>query len=294
MKSKLLKTALLSLTLALALALPASASTIGGGTVNATALNLRSEANTASASQTLIPGGAFLLVEKKLDGWYKVLYNGKEGYAAAEFIDFYETISGSYGCKAVVSGNFVRLRSEPSTEGMILGHYDTGAQFSVLGVSGQWIQVKSDTGLEGYIHSDYLLCAGEAHAAAAAADCSGEDVVESAKAFLGTAYVWGGMSPSGFDCSGFVNYIYQLYGRSMYRVAQDIYSNNGTSVSKDELQQGDLVFFGYSGSNITHVGMYIGEGQFIHASSAKGKVVITDLSTNYYTRMYVGAKRILN
>ena len=72
-----------------------------------------------------------------------------------------------------------------------------------------------------------------------------------------------------------------------------MYTNNGTAVSKDQLQPGDMVFFGYSAWNITHVGMYIGNGQFIHASSSADEVVITDLSQNYYTRMYVGAKRMI-
>jgi len=100
------------------------------------------------------------------------------------------------------------------------------------------------------------------------------------------------MSPSGFDCSGFVNYICDIYGYDLYRVAQDIYNNDGSYVDKSALQPGDLVFFGYSAYGITHVGMYIGNGQFIHASTSTTGVIISELGSNYYTNRYVGAKRI--
>lgn len=295
MKSKTLKAALLALILTAAMVLPVSASTIGGGTVDATALNLRSEASTDSVSKALIPSQAFMLVEEKLDDWYKVMYNGQEGYVSSEFVNFSDTLSGSYGCKGIMIGDYVRMRSAPSTTGTVLGYYNAGAQFTITGVSGNWVKVCTEAGLEGYIHSDYICClsSGSQLPVGSSVSGSGSDIVETAKQYLGTGYAWGGMSTSGFDCSGFVNYVYKLYGYSMYRVAQDIYSNNGTSVAKEDLQQGDLVFFGYSGSSITHVGMYIGDGQFIHSSSSAGKVVITDLSENYYTRMYVGAKRIL-
>lgn len=109
---------------------------------------------------------------------------------------------------------------------------------------------------------------------------------------MGAPYVYGGMSPSGFDCSGFVNYVYKLCGYSMSRVASSIYNNNGTYVEKANLQIGDLVFFASNSSSIGHVGIYIGNGQFIHSSSGAGCVVISDLSSNYYLKNYVGAKRI--
>lgn len=109
---------------------------------------------------------------------------------------------------------------------------------------------------------------------------------------MGAPYVYGGMSPSGFDCSGFVNYVYKLCGYSMSRVASSIYNNNGTYVEKANLQIGDLVFFASNSSSIGHVGIYIGNGQFIHSSSGAGCVVISDLSSSYYLKNYVGAKRI--
>ena len=81
-------------------------------------------------------------------------------------------------------------------------------------------------------------------------------------------------------------------GIALDRTAAQQYTNNGTSVSKSDLQVGDLVFFSSSSQSVGHVGMYIGDGQFIHASSGGGKVIITDLNSSYYVRNYVGAKRV--
>ncbi|MFQ7009801.1 MAG: C40 family peptidase [Oscillospiraceae bacterium] len=86
--------------------------------------------------------------------------------------------------------------------------------------------------------------------------------------------------------------MYKLCGYSMSRVASSIYNNNGTYVEKANLQLGDLVFFASNSSSIGHVGIYIGSGQFIHSSSGAGCVVISDLSSSYYLKNYVGAKRI--
>ena len=76
-------------------------------------------------------------------------------------------------------------------------------------------------------------------------------------------------------------------------MAQDIYTSDGAAVSKDELQPGDLVFFGWGPYSVSHVGIYIGDGQMIHASTSSTGVIISDLDSSYYTRKYVGAKRVV-
>jgi cell wall-associated NlpC family hydrolase len=292
MKNRFIKFAALCLALVLLLSVPALADTVGGATVKADALNLRSEESAASTSKMLIPNGAFLLVEQKNGDWYKVMYNGQVGYVSAKYINFSENLDGTYNYTATVAGDNVRLRAGASTSSAILGVYSTGTQLTVLGVSGNWLKV-SVSGTVGYIRSDFVGYGGTASTGYVSTQSKGEQIVATAKEYLGTKYVWGGMSTSGFDCSGFVNYVYKLYDYSMNRVAQSIFSYDGTWVDKEDLQPGDLVFFGYSGSSVSHVGMYIGDGQFIHSSSSAGQVVITDLSQSYYTRMYVGAKRII-
>jgi cell wall-associated NlpC family hydrolase len=116
-------------------------------------------------------------------------------------------------------------------------------------------------------------------------------VVGVAMQYLGTPYVWGGASPSGFDCSGFVMYVFAQVGVSLphYTVAQYNYPS-AVSVPKSELQPGDLVFF----AGLGHVGIYVGGGQFIHAPHTGDVVRIDSLSGGWYSSEYDGAKRILS
>jgi cell wall-associated NlpC family hydrolase len=112
-------------------------------------------------------------------------------------------------------------------------------------------------------------------------------VVGIAMQYLGVPYVWGGASPSGFDCSGFSMYVYAAMGVSLPHHAASQY-NMGTPVSKDQLQAGDLVFF----NGLGHMGIYIGGGQFIHAPHSGDVVKISSLSDSWYAATWVGARRI--
>jgi cell wall-associated NlpC family hydrolase len=113
-------------------------------------------------------------------------------------------------------------------------------------------------------------------------------VVGIAMQYLGTPYVWGGSSPSGFDCSGFVMYVYAQMGISVPHNAAAQYSSIGVYVSRDQLEPGDLVFF----DGLGHVGIYIGGGQFIHSPHTGDVVKISSLSDSWYASTYVGAKRV--
>ena len=116
-------------------------------------------------------------------------------------------------------------------------------------------------------------------------------IIATGKQYIGVNYVFGGTTPSGFDCSGFTKYVFAKHGISLPRVARDQY-HEGTSVSFSNLKAGDLVFFslGKNGS-VDHMGIYVGNGQFINASSSKGVTIYT--LGSYWKSAYVGAKRVL-
>lgn len=116
-------------------------------------------------------------------------------------------------------------------------------------------------------------------------------VINTAKSFMGVPYVWGGTTPAGFDCSGFTQYVLGRNGISVPRTAAEQFTV-GTSVSKSNLRAGDLVFFTTYKAGPSHLGIYLGNQQFIHASSSKG-VTISSLTSDYYSSRYIGARRVI-
>ncbi len=260
-----------------------------GGAETTTAVNLRTGAGTDNAIIATVGQGTNLIVEADTgSGWYKVSYDGESGYMSADYLSFSESMELT--AQGWVSGTGVRMRAAASTDSEIVRVTSYGECVDIIGVSGEWYKVSAG-GATGYIRGDYISLT-EIEASASTTTASlGEQIVEFASQFLGTPYVWGGSSPSGFDCSGFVGYVFKNFGYTVNRTAAAMYSN-GTAVDKSELQIGDAVFFASSSESIGHVGIYIGDGEFIHSSSGCGYVTISGLDEDYYSRMYVGARRI--
>ena len=136
------------------------------------------------------------------------------------------------------------------------------------------------------------IVSGNASAAEAKEDFTSTELRETAKQYIGSPYKSAGTSASGFDCSGFVLTVFKDLGiSSLPRTSSSMY-NVGESVSQNELLPGDLVFFNTTGRGISHVGIYYGDGKFIHSSSSQG-VTLTPLNDKWYwADKYVGAKRI--
>lgn len=115
------------------------------------------------------------------------------------------------------------------------------------------------------------------------------------ESWLGTPYKYGGQSKNGVDCSGLVVEIYKkVYEKKLYRSSNDIYNKNCRPIKKNQLREGDLVFFitAKNSKRINHIGLYLNNNQFIHSTTKKG-VIITDLSEEYYKNRFVGAGRVI-
>ena len=146
--------------------------------------------------------------------------------------------------------------------------------------------------LFGYIASNYLSDK-TTDITQITTSVSAEKIIEYAKTLLGKKYVWADEGPNTFDCSGFTWYVYKNIAKISLPRSSREQGAYGTYISKKDLQPGDLVFFDTVGAKdnvISHVGIYIGNNQFIHASSSQGKVVITQLDNNYYSNAFVNGR----
>ena len=298
--SKLLRTALLTAALSTVCVVTASAASVGVGTVNADALRLRDEASTeATILATAAKGDTVVVLEEAGDGWYKVDYQSVEGYMSGEYLDVATKADVTIGYGLVqADGSTLNVRSGAGTDYDKVATLSDGAVVTIVGVDNGWYKITTSGGTTGYVSSDYMVtCKDSAGSrgdgtAVAASSGLGQQVVDYAKQYLGTPYVYGGNGPNSFDCSGYTSYVYRHFGYTLNRTASGQLSN-GTSVSKSELQPGDLVFFRYNTSKpASHVGIYIGGGQFIHASTNTYTVKIDTLTSGHYANVYVGARRI--
>ena len=323
--SRNLLAALLALVLLLG-AIPAKASAAGTtvwgvGFVNASSLKLRSATNTQAPVLATAAKGECVTVLAKVGDWYQVNYNLQTGYMFAQYLTVSTKENAELG-SGLVSGSGVNLRTGPSTASASLAVAAKGESCYILGVNEGWYKVLYQNTVC-YIRSDYLTLTeipyenqaspkspqyfrgGKAigslpaqtqkvpsSASATPVGVTGAQILAEAQKYLGCPYLAGGSSPSGFDCAGLVYYVLNQLDLSPYRSPVDQY-RMGTPVDKSSLSAGDLVFFRLTtGGQISHVGIYAGNGQFIHAPNSRSPVSYSFLTEGYWAEHYYGACRL--
>ena len=264
----------------------------------------------------LLPLDAIVSVMEDLDDWFRISYNDCTGFISPEYVELLKR-SESFETYGVVDAEEMPLLKEADGDSEVLATLKDNDRVEVTGFDNGWFAIKSGDNT-GYVTGDDLdltlekeapkpkvtaakktqTAAAENGSAEGSGDTvvssgSGSDIVSFAMQYLGTPYAYGGTGSGGFDCSGFTMHVFSNFGVSLAHGATP-QLNNGYYVSQSELQPGDLVFFfgTYNTSSAaSHVGIYIGGGQFIHASSSRG-VIISSLSGSYYANRYLTARRV--
>lgn len=298
------------------------ADTAKTGIVTEDAVNLRAQANTSSKILKRLDKGSKVSIVGSEEKWYKVSYNDSTGWISGSYIIIRDEATSA----GVVTGSTVNVRSKPNASAEILTKLNKGAKVDIFEQSDNWYRISIGEDRYGWIHKDYVLIRnepvsrGSADAVASGQDGDAADpkaagdiqnsaavgsekteqlrqeIIAYAKTLLGIKYVYGGSSTKGFDCSGFVSYVFDHFGINLERSSRDM-GNNGISVKKAGLKPGDLVFFDTNGglNGINHVGIYIGSNKFIHASSGIGrKVTVSSLSDSFYSKTYMRARDYLS
>ena len=189
--------------------------------------------------------------------------------------------------------NYITLRAEPDQDAAALRTIWTGKVAHLIDVENDdWYKVSYGSST-GYVMAQYCEPVHYAdYEGTYATSTLVEDIIAFSYTYLGTPYRYGGTSYSGIDCSGFTMKVFAQFGISLPHGASDQYFLS-TPVTTEERAPGDLVFFNTSGYGIGHVGIYLGGGQFIHASTSRG-VIISSLYESYYARTYLFAGRIID
>ncbi|MGN1308064.1 MAG: NlpC/P60 family protein [Faecousia sp.] len=310
MKRYLKLIVLLVFTLSIVFTLASSASATelktGIGIVEARGgLRLREKPSTSADVITIAQKGDSVVIIRQVDDWYLVNYNLHIGYMHGDYLTVKTRENVELGTGSV-DASLVNLRNGPSTSTTMLDQLKAGEEVEIFGFNSGWYKVRYE-GQIGYIRSDLVTLlekpvnnAGRAATSSANGTSSGsastptdlgQQIATYAQQFVGYPYVYGGSSPSGFDCSGFMQYVFSQFGYSINRTATAQLAN-GYYVAYEDLRPGDIIYFGY-GSTASHVGMYIGNGQFVHAENSSTGVVITDLSVSWYANRYLCAHRIV-
>lgn len=312
-----------AVTLAVNLGAATVANTEGDG------LNLRDSPALSGAILTGMPEGAEVeVLETGFTGdgleWARIRYNDIEGYSAVTYLANPDSgeppvavpiveppavepapvapVSPAAGLmagdRAIISGtngDGVNVRSGAGTDSAVVSGLTEGSNVPILAgpiadASGaNWYEVEA-WGIAGWVHGDYLA---EVGGAPIAGDAVGAAIAAEALKYLGSPYIWGGTNPEGFDCSGFSYFIINwVLGNDFPRAIEGQIAS-GVSVDSNDLEPGDLVFFQNTYKpGLSHVGIYIGNGQFVNSGSEDDVVAISNMWDDYWGPRYLESRRI--
>ncbi|MBR6651544.1 MAG: SH3 domain-containing protein [Anaerotignum sp.] len=271
--------------------------------IDGSSVNCREKASTSAGSLGKFADGDYVCVTGQNDSWYRISYKGGSAYVSKDYVDGdyvkyaakmeSEAETVVYGVVTAEGG--LKLHKEASLISVVLDVLPYGTEVNVDRVGQEWVRIITDGGVKGYVSAEYLSVREGVRTTRSAGSGNGAAVVSYGKQFIGTPYVWGGTNLNkGVDCSGFVYSVYKNFGITLNRSSYTMV-NNGVEVSKSNLQAGDLVFFNSGGnSRICHVGIYCGDGTYVHSTDgAAYGVTVTDLNSGYSARTYVTARRVL-
>ncbi|MCB2299414.1 SH3 domain-containing protein [Clostridium tagluense] len=294
------------------------------GVITANALNVRSGAGTTYPVIGSIKIGSKVTIYGNTNGFYKITYSGKTSYISELYVKIVNENSTSSvtptpvtkatGVGTITASDFLSVRKTASLDSdvIVMGKKYPKEKVDIYGTQGEFYKIKYD-GEWGYIYKSYVSLGDTTSNKAEYVEdgqqyntkTTGNDLVSYSNTFLGTPYVWGGEAPAkfnatgeylsgGFDCSGFVQYSYKNFGINLPRTTMD-QVDIGASVNINNLEKGDLVFFLTNSavpSEVSHVGIYIGDNKFIHCPKPGDVVKISEL-TGYYADNFVIGKRII-
>jgi len=236
--------------------------------------------------------------------WCKVTTeSGEVGWAAGWVLDFqppgrpeaYKVINGKRQEVKTgwVNSPVVHVRAGQGTDAKALGTVNLGDEVIIIGRSGEWLNVVMGDGTTGWVRNDLIQARAE-RLTNGGGDASGVGarIVREAMRHLGKPYRRGAEGPNTFDCSGFTQYVLGKFGVRLRRTCDGVF-RQGRPVARDELVPGDVVVFRNTYKRgISHVGIYIGNNNFIHASNSRSGVKISSLDSGYYAPKWVGARRM--
>ncbi|MBZ9636854.1 C40 family peptidase [Clostridium sp. FP1] len=294
------------------------------GVITANVLNIRSGAGTTYPVIGSIKLGSKVTMYENTNGFYKITYSGKTSYISELYVKVVNENSTSSvtptpvtkatGVGTITASDFLSVRKTASLDSnvIVMGKKYPKEKVDIYGTQGEFYKIKYD-GEWGYIYKSYVSVVDTTSNKAEYVEdgqrystkTTGNDLVSYSNTFLGTPYIWGGEAPAnfnaageylsgGFDCSGFVQYSYKNFGINLPRTTMD-QVDIGASVNINNLEKGDLVFFITNSavpSEVSHVGIYIGDNKFIHCPKPGDVVKISEL-TGYYADNFVIGKRII-